>query len=141
MTPGRLTLLLTALPALALSALTLPGVTRAGDSSGSSASRQESALAIPPGVVDGKSARALVAAGAVVVDVRTPQEFATGHVPGATNIPYDQMRERASELGGPQTPVVLYCRTGRRSAVALQTLKELGYEKLWDLQTVERWSE
>lgn len=136
MTLGSLTLLLAALPLL-----TLPGLVLAGGSSGASASSQESALATPPGIVDGKTARALAAAGAVVVDVRTPQEFAAGHVSGAKNIPYDQIRVRAAELGGPQTPVVLYCRTGRRSAIAIQTLKELGYEKLWDLQTVERWSE
>jgi rhodanese-related sulfurtransferase len=136
MTLGSLTLLLAALPAV-----TLPALVLAGGASGATTSSQESALASPPGIVDGKTARALVAAGAVVVDVRTPQEFAAGHVPGAKNIPYDQIRARAAEVGGPQTPVVLYCRTGRRSAIAIQTLKELGYEKLWDLQTVERWSE
>lgn len=99
------------------------------------------ALETPPGVVDGKTARALVEAGAVVVDVRTPQEFAAGHVPGAKNIPFDQISARAAEIGGPETPVVVYCKTGRRSGIAAEALKGLGYEKLWDLQRVERWNE
>jgi rhodanese-related sulfurtransferase len=82
-----------------------------------------------------------VEAGAVVVDVRTPQEYAAGHVPGARNIPDDSIFERADEIGDPSTPVVLYCQTGRRSAIAIQALEVLGFEKLWDLQRFSRWRE
>src|SRR5512136_1446190 len=71
-----------------------------------------------PGKVDGATAKALAAAGARVVDVRTPEEYASGHVPGAINIPYDQLPRRAAEIGPPTTKVVLYCRSGRRSGVA-----------------------
>ncbi|HYD41850.1 MAG TPA: rhodanese-like domain-containing protein [Anaeromyxobacter sp.] len=94
---------------------------------------------IPPGLVDGAAARQLVADGVKVVDVRTPEEFASGHVPGAVNIPYDQMPARAGELGPPSTPVLVYCRSGRRSGVAAQTLREKGYTRLWDLQAYDRW--
>jgi rhodanese-related sulfurtransferase len=94
---------------------------------------------IPPGLVDGAAARQLVAEGVKVVDVRTPEEFASGHVPGAVNIPYDQMPARAGELGPPSTPVLVYCRSGRRSGVAAQTLKEKGFTRLWDLQAYDRW--
>jgi len=94
---------------------------------------------IPPGVVDGAAARQLVADGVKVVDVRTPAEFAAGHVPGAVNIPFDQMPARAAELGAPSTPVLVYCRSGRRSGVAAQTLKEKGFTRLWDLQAYDRW--
>lgn len=93
----------------------------------------------PPGVVDGRTGRAIAEAGARIVDVRTPQEFAAGHVPGAINIPFDEIGKRAAEIGPPQTPVLLYCRTGRRSAIAASALRDLGYEKLWDMQSFDAW--
>jgi rhodanese-related sulfurtransferase len=97
------------------------------------------ATAPKPGVVDGAAAKALVASGAKVVDVRTPQEFASGHVPGAINIPYEEVGKRTAEIGPPSTPVVLYCRSGRRSGIAADTLKKAGYQNLYDMQTVTSW--
>ena len=70
---------------------------------------------------------------------RTAEEFASGHVPGAINIPYDQIARRASEIGPPSTPVVLYCRTGRRSGIAVEALQKAGYEKLYDFRSVTAW--
>lgn len=93
-----------------------------------------------PGIVDGPTARELVAAGVKVVDVRTPAEFAAGHVPGAVNIPHDQIAARHAELGPPSTPVLLYCRTGRRTAIAAQALRERGFSTIYDLQSYERWT-
>jgi phage shock protein E len=74
-----------------------------------------------------------------VVDVRTADEFASGHVPGAVNIPYDQLPGRAAEIGPPSTPVVLYCRSGRRSGIAIDALQKAGFSKLYDLKTVTAW--
>src|SRR5512138_2061066 len=82
---------------------------------------------VAPGVVDGATARKLVASGIKVVDVRTPAEFESGHVPGAVNVPHDQMAARFAELGAPSTAVLLYCRTGRRSEIASRTLREKGF--------------
>ncbi len=125
-------------PTLSLSllalALTLAGPGRADDAAGGEVVKQ-----IPPGVVDAATARKLVGAGVKAVDVRTPQEYAAGHVPGAVNIPYDQMGERYAELGPPTTPLVLYCHSGRRSGIAVQTLKSKGYSQLYDLQAYQRW--
>jgi phage shock protein E len=92
-----------------------------------------------PGVVDGTTARALAAAGARVVDVRTPQEFAAGHVPGALNIPHDEIARRAAEIGPPSTKVVVYCRSGRRSAIAADALGKLGYPQVYDLGSFSAW--
>jgi rhodanese-related sulfurtransferase len=97
------------------------------------------ATAPKPGVVDGATAKALVASGAKVVDVRTPQEFASGHVPGAINIPYEEVGKRTAEIGPSSTPVVLYCRSGRRSAIAADSLKKAGFQNLYDMQTVTSW--
>jgi len=94
---------------------------------------------VKPGRIDGATAKALAAGGAKVVDVRTAEEFASGHVPGAIHIPYDEIARRAAEIGPPSTPVVLYCRTGRRSGIAVEALQKAGYEKLYDFRSVSAW--
>jgi phage shock protein E len=93
----------------------------------------------PSGLVDGPTAKALVARGARLVDVRTPAEFAGGHVSGAVNVSHEQVEARAGELGPRDTPVVLYCRTGRRTAVAAAALARLGYTRVYDLQGISNW--
>jgi rhodanese-related sulfurtransferase len=119
--------LLAVVPAMALAR----GAAKAGE---------EAAVAgVKPGIVDGATARRLVAGGVKVVDVRTPAEFASGHVPGAVNIPYDEMAKRHAEIGPPSTPVLLYCRSGRRSEVASRALRERGFSAIYDLQAYERW--
>jgi rhodanese-related sulfurtransferase len=64
-----------------------------------------------------------------VLDVRSPEEFAAGHVPGAVNIPHDQVASRLAEIPK-NKEVVLYCRSGRRSALAAETLEANGYKDL-----------
>lgn len=61
-----------------------------------------------------------------VVDVRTPQEYTSGHYPGAVNIPLDEVAKRIDEFKEMNTPIVLYCRSGNRSGQALQILKNAG---------------
>lgn len=78
---------------------------------------------------------ALACAGAsaktVLIDVRTPEEFATGHLEGALNIDHQVISQRIGMAGvGKDDEVILYCRSGRRSALALETLKGMGYRKL-----------
>lgn len=122
----------------ALSALLL-GIASALLAPGLAAAQATPPAAAKPGRVDGATAKSLAAAGAKVVDVRTAEEFASGHVPGAINIPYDQIARRASEIGPPSTQVVLYCRTGRRSGIAVEALQKAGYEKLHDFRSVSAW--
>ncbi len=93
----------------------------------------------PPGVVDGNSARLLASSGAVVIDVRTPHEYEAGHIPGARLIPFDQIESRAAELPAKDKPVLLYCRTGRRTALAAAALRQLGYTAVYDLQGLVNW--
>jgi rhodanese-related sulfurtransferase len=64
-----------------------------------------------------------------IVDVRTPGEFASGHVRGAVNIPVDQLGVRIAELGTPGR-VVIYCASGMRSARAARVLAAAGFEVL-----------
>jgi phage shock protein E len=73
--------------------------------------------------------------GLVVLDVRTPEEFAAGHVPGARNVSHDQIATRLAELSAlKDKQVVLYCRSGRRSALAGDTLQRAGFDKLLHLE-------
>ena len=70
----------------------------------------------------------LIAAGALLVDVRTPKEYEAGHLDGAINIPHDQTAERLAEYGADKTrSIVVYCRSGRRSGVATKVLTENGF--------------
>ena len=65
---------------------------------------------------------------ALIVDVRTPEEFADGHYPGAINIPHETILEVLNQLGvTADTSVILYCRSGNRSGQAEQVLQEKGF--------------
>lgn len=79
----------------------------------------------------------------LVLDVRTAAEFDEGHIPGAINIPHDALAARIAELGAAdERDVVVYCRSGRRAALALSTLKEAGLRRLFHLEgDYLRWSE
>ncbi len=83
--------------------------------------------------------------GALVLDVRTAQEFAAGHIPGAVLLPYDQIRARAAELAklagpaGKERPLAVYCRSGRRSAIAVAELRKLGYRDIADFGAIGNW--
>lgn len=68
-----------------------------------------------------------------VLDVRTPQEYAAGHVPGAVNVPYDQVAGRLAEIPRDKD-VVIYCRTGRRTGLAAEALGASGYTRLAHLE-------
>nr|WP_295076034.1 rhodanese-like domain-containing protein [uncultured Roseateles sp.] len=67
----------------------------------------------------------------VVIDVRSPAEYAEGHVSGALNIEHSEIAKEISKFNiAKDDKIVLYCRSGRRSAIALESLKQLGYLRL-----------
>lgn len=69
----------------------------------------------------------------VLIDVRSSDEFAAGHLPGARLIPHYRIGEEISAVAPDKhTPIVLYCRSGRRSEIARQTLLEQGYTRVID---------
>lgn len=72
------------------------------------------------------------------VDVRTAEEFATGHIDGALNIPLGQISERIPEIKGlGETPVVFYCRSGNRSGQAVSYLQQKGYGHIYNGGSVD----
>ncbi len=79
----------------------------------------------------------------VLLDVRTPAEYAEGHLPGAINIPHTELASRVGELSDSRDrDIVVYCRTGRRTELALGVLQEAGFSRLFHLDgDYLRWSE
>ena len=69
----------------------------------------------------------------VVIDVRTSEEYASGHIPGAVNIPFDQVAQRIAEIDAPHG-VALYCMVGPRARKGESALLAAGYEKVFHLE-------
>ena len=102
--------------------------------------------ALAAGLPDGDPAlaRKLVAAGAPLIDVRTPAEFAERHVEGAVNIPVEEISSRMPEVeklagGDKNKPIVVYCQSGRRAARAKQALMEAGFLQVTNLGGLSDW--
>jgi rhodanese-related sulfurtransferase len=79
----------------------------------------------------------------IILDVRTPEEFAAGHIAGAVNIPYTHLPARVSELqAAGDKDIVLYCATGVRAERAAERMREQGYTRLLHLDgDMKAWSE
>jgi len=70
----------------------------------------------------------------LILDVRSPEEYAEGHIPGAINIPHDQLGSRLAEIGAYKDKnIVLYCRSGRRVRIAAGILQAAGFRNLLHL--------
>lgn len=63
---------------------------------------------------------------ATIVDVRTQEEFLEGHFPNAINIPLDHVDQKINEFKKMPTPIIVYCRSGNRSGIAVSILNEHG---------------
>ncbi|NEO87155.1 MAG: rhodanese-like domain-containing protein [Spirulina sp. SIO3F2] len=71
----------------------------------------------------------------LVLDVRTPQEYAAGHIPGAINIEFRELEARLAELPiAPDEAIVVYCEQGVRAGVAERTLAASGFTAVLHLQ-------
>jgi phage shock protein E len=84
---------------------------------------------------DPATAKAWIAEGAVVIDVRTPDEFSSGHLPNAVNIPVDQLSGRLDEVGAlvagdKARSIVMYCASGARSKKSTLALEAAGYTRV-----------
>jgi len=72
--------------------------------------------------------KAMVENGALLLDVRTPGEFNSGHAEGAVNIPLQELQQQLDDIKAKGKPVVAYCRSGNRSGMAAQLLNKAGIE-------------
>ena len=67
----------------------------------------------------------------VLIDVRSAEEYASGHLRGAVNIPHDRIADEIGSVAADKSArIILYCRSGRRADTALNTLKAIGYENV-----------
>jgi rhodanese-related sulfurtransferase len=110
-------------------------------SSPASAQPTTPAAAAPrsPQRVTGAEARKLVADGALLLDVRTPQEFAEVHLEGARNVPLGGLQGAMATLPRDK-PIVVHCAVGSRSAVAAKLLAAAGYD-VRDLGGIDAWNQ
>jgi rhodanese-related sulfurtransferase len=76
----------------------------------------------------------------ILVDVRTPVEYASGHIPTAVNIPNTEIAARPP-TDDTSALIIVSCRSGARSASAKQTLEKLGYSNVVDFGSVSKWRE
>ena len=83
-------------------------------------------------------ARQLMQQRAILWDVRTPAEYAAGHIPSARNVPLDRL-EGIRVVAGPMTPLYVYCRSGARSASATGMLRRSSYENVTDMGGILSW--
>ena len=88
--------------------------------------------------IEGSRARSLVSEGASLLDVRTAAEYRSGHVDGAINIPVGEI-DRVKGVINPGAAVIVYCRSGARSARAASRMKGLGYDDVHDLGSIANW--
>lgn len=111
------------------------GGSDADDAAPDASSTDAAERAVPqPGLVQPADVDALVASGVTVIDVRTPQEFAEGHLAEATLIDFYEpdFATRIGELD-PDGEYLVYCRSGNRSGQAVALMDELGFDRVFDL--------
>ena len=74
----------------------------------------------------------------LLIDVRTAEEYASGHIPTSVNIPYDVIADMIP-VTDKEALIIVYCRSGNRSGQAARTLRSLGYTNVQDFGAVSRW--
>ena len=76
-----------------------------------------------------------------LIDVRTKEEYAEGHIPGSINIELDEIEKIVDIIKDKNSHIYLYCRSGHRSGIALNKVKELGYRDLTNIGGIIHYNE
>ena len=96
-----------------------------------------------PGRISPREAKAIIDAGKnhVLMDVRTQDEHIQRRIPNSILLPYTLITEESASALIPSSDslIILYCRTGRRSAIAAESLRNLGYTQVYDLGGINSW--
>lgn len=71
--------------------------------------------------------------GALLLDVRTPEEYREGHIPGGRNVPLSSLDKVTGLANGQDTPIFVYCHSGARSAQAVNALRRMGYTNVTNI--------
>ena len=89
--------------------------------------------------IDGNRARELIAQGAVLIDVRTVEEYRAGALPGALNMPMQTIGVQIDRYYTKNDTFVLYCKSGQRSDMATRMLRQGGYLKTFNMGGIGDW--
>ena len=98
--------------------------------------------AASPAKIDASAGRSMMTddPSIVLVDVRTSEEYAAGHIPGAILIPLSELAAEADgQLPDKDAKIIVYCRSGNRSAQAAELLDGLGYTRIYDMGGIVDW--
>ena len=75
----------------------------------------------------------------IILDVRTEEEYITGHIPNSILIPLDELEERINELQDKSQKILVYCKSGRRSIIACEILDAYEYTNVYNIGGVVDW--
>ena len=78
--------------------------------------------------------------GSLLLDVRTPEEFEQGHLPGSQNVPLDDLDKIAQVTDNRNTPLYVYCYSGARSRQAAAMLQRMGYTRVRNIGGIAAWN-
>ncbi len=76
---------------------------------------------------------------AIILDVRTNEEYESGHIENALNIPLDLINNITSYISDKNTYIIVYCKSGNRSKSALELLNKMGYYNVYNLGAMSNW--
>ena len=93
-----------------------------------------------PQRISQKQAKEMMVEGAIVLDVREPSEFTSGHIESAKSVPLSTIAKSISKVVKDKTtPLLVYCHSGARSNMTVQVLASLGYQSLYDFGGIMSW--
>ena len=78
-------------------------------------------------------------AGARLLDVREPNEYASGHIPGSVNLPLSQIAAASELIPDRETPLFVYCLSGGRSSSAVGALERMGFTQVHNIGGIRAW--
>lgn len=114
---------------------TLQGITAILLSTGIVPQASTLALAAEIKTIDVRQGQSMKDQGAVLLDVREPDEYQESHVPGSVHVPLGQLKSRLQEIRAlGSKPVAIICRSGRRSSIAAELLMQSGWTNVYNVQ-------
>jgi len=98
---------------------------------------------VEPTIITGEQAKEMVNSNmAVLLDVRSREEFESYHIGGSVLIPVDELEYRISDLPTSKSvPIIVYCKSGMRSTLAADILITQGFTNVYDMQSIDNWSD
>ena len=75
----------------------------------------------------------------IILDVRSEEEYITGHIKGAILFPLDEIEDRINEIENKNAKIIVYCKSGRRSVCACEILVKAGFTNIYNLGGVVNW--